>query len=176
MKKLLAILVVYLLTGSSITVTAQNNLIARNNTPAAGFSAVSFGSSNANSSLHPLTVSKRVMKKFAKQFTGVTDAAWVEDADGFVVRFTSAGIQNWAFLTSKGKCYGTMRYYTENNLPAAVRNQITERYADFEITSVKEVRHNKKTAYLVTIADDTTWKVIQVIDGKTAVWEEHEKD
>jgi hypothetical protein len=174
MKKLLSATVVCLLTVSSTTATAQGNLVARNDKPTIGFAALALEPLRTGSS-HTITISKRVMEKFTKEFAGITDAAWVKDDNGFVVRFTSGGIQNWAFLSKQGTCQSRMRYYTKSTLPAAVRNQVEQAYENFTITSVKEVQHKKVTSYLVTIADETTWKVIQVVDGKTEVWEEHVK-
>lgn len=79
------------------------------------------------------------------------------------------------FLTKRGNCQSRILYYTEKMLPAAIRNQIKSAYYDFAITSVKEVHHNKATAYLLTVADATTWKVIRVVNGETEVLEEYVK-
>jgi hypothetical protein len=122
-----------------------------------------------------IEVNDRVVKKFTKQFAEATDVVWAKTNNGFIARFTSNGIQSWAFLTKGGNCLSTMRYYTEKELPADVRNQVKSTYYDFSITSVKEVSCNKLTAYLVTIEDKATWKVIRIVDGEMDIFEEHQK-
>lgn len=173
MKKMLTTLVVFLLAISATQANAQEQLIARGSKPGAGFAAL-LAERATDKPSHPVIVSKR-SKRFTKGFTGITDAVWGTDGTGYVARFTSAGIQNWAFVTKQGKIQSSMRYYTAAQVPAAVRNQIEEAYYDFVITSAKEVHTSKTTTYLITIADATTWKVIQVVDGETYVWEEHAK-
>jgi hypothetical protein len=160
---------------SSTIATAQGSFVARKNQPDAGYPtpiAESFNT-NAPSNTGAVTVSERVAKNFSKHFAAVNNAEWIKDANGFVVRFTSNGIQNWAYLTKQGHCYSTMRYYTENELPAAVREQVKNAYEGFEITSVKEVHYDHKTSYLVTITAAKTWKVVRVLDGELDVWESH---
>jgi hypothetical protein len=177
MKKSIASYLFCLSVLSSTIATAQGSFVARNNKPEAASqaSAVEVLSTNTTSNTSAFTVSERVAKNFSKHFAAVSDAQWVKDANGFVVRFTSNGIQNWAYLTKQGHCYSTMRYYTENELPAAVREQVKSAYENFEITSVKEVQYDNVTSYLVTIADAKTWKVVRVINGELDVWESHQK-
>jgi hypothetical protein len=177
MKKSIASYLLCMSVLSSTIATAQGSFVARNNKPEAAFqtSAVEVLNTNTTSNTSAFTVSERVAKNFSKHFTAANDAQWVKDANGFVVRFTSNGIQNWAYLTKQGHCYSTMRYYTENELPAAVREQVKSAYEGFEITSVKEVQYDQKTSYLVTIVAAKTWKVVRVIDGELDVWETHQK-
>lgn len=176
MKKLFITMVVHLAIVLSATkAIAQEPSIAHAGTPAAGPSAPAFANYSTGSSGHSNAVSDRVSKKFEKSFANVTDAVWAKEANGFTVRFTSNGIQNWALFTKRGNYQGGIRYYTETELPAAIRHQVKSTYYDFAITTVKEVSYSGTTAYLVTIADETTWKVIRVIDGAMEVWEAYKK-
>jgi hypothetical protein len=173
--KFFAIMVASLLSVSFTSASAQGNFVARVDDQAASSSASGFETSDPNAS-NTVTVSESVSKNFSKEFAGSTNAVWEKTTNGYVVRFTSDGsIQNWAYLTKKGKCYSSMRYYTENELPAAVRRDIKSGYTDFTITSVKEVHAYQTTVYLVSIANQSTWKVLQVVNGETNVIEEYVK-
>lgn len=175
MKKLLIIMVVHLSIALAATkVIAQGSSIAHNGKAARPVAAI-FENANIGAARYSDAVSDRISKKFTKSFSGITDAVWTKDANGFAVLFTSNGIQNRVFLTKRGNYHSGIRYYTESDLPAAIRHLVKSTYYDFDITLVTEVHHSGTTAYLVTIADETTWKVIRVIDGEMDVWETHEK-
>ena len=175
MKKLLLILVVHLSGISATTATAQSNLSATNDKLIAFKSSSQPGNSGTTTSSKPTDVNDRALRNFKKNFSGVTDDVWAKTQDGYVVRFSSNGIQTQAFLTNRGHCQGCIRYYSEKELPADIRHLVRSSYYDFTITSVKEVSVNKQTAYLVTIEDKTSWKVLRIVDGEMDVWEEHQK-
>ncbi len=145
--------------------STNNNMISNSSKPdnTTGVSAIKWN------------INTRALRKFYKDFPGITDDVWIKDKDGYVVRFTSNGIQNWAFLTNHGYCYTRMRYYTEKELPTDVRHVVKTAYYDFSIASIKEIVCNNSIVYLVTIEDKTNWKVIQVVGREMAVWEEHTK-
>ena len=175
MKNLLTIMAVSALTISATTTKAQVNLMARSNKEDIGASASAFESADPDPSTNAAAVNERVSKNFTKEFSDATEAVWTKTNDGFVVRFNSNGIQNWAYLTKHGVCESQIAYYSEKELSASVRNLIKRSYQDFDITSVKEVTFENTTIYLVTVADAKTWKVIRVLDGETDVYEEHVK-
>jgi hypothetical protein len=100
----------------------------------------------------------------------------MKTSNGFVVRYTANGIQNRAYLNRRGNYETCVRYYTENELPSEVRQQVKSSYYDYKITSVKEVNYNHSTAYLVTIEDATSWKIIHVVNREMEVSEDHAKE
>jgi hypothetical protein len=174
MKKLLLTSIIYLSVSSATTLSAQSNsttandkLIAFKSTPPSESSGM-MGSSKTD-------VNDRALKNFKKNFTEVTDDVWIKTPNGYVVRFTSNGIPNTAFLTNHGNCQSCIRYYTERELPGDIRQQVKSTYYDFAITAAREVTNNGQTAYLVTIEDQTSWKVIRIVDGEMDVFEEHFK-
>ena len=117
-----------------------------------------------------------VFLKFHLQFPEALNDVWETIAGGYVVRFTNTkDIQHWVYLNKKGVVVGQMRYYPAAHLPSDVCKQVRSCYYDFTITSAKEIIHKNETAYLVTIEDESSWKVIQVIDRSMEVYEEHTK-
>jgi len=173
MKKLLSILIANLaVLAITLDANGQNNLASSNEK----LMALNSKSKNlTKTASNTADINIKALKKFKKDFPGNTNDIWAKTNNGYVVRFTSNTVQNWAFLTRHGNCQISMRYYTEKELPASVRNQVKSTYYDFSITSVKEISNNKSTAYLVTIEDETTWKIIRVVDGEMDVLEEYTK-
>lgn len=112
-----------------------------------------------------------VYKKFVKQFPDGQEDSWIKIKEGFVVRFTVKGIVNRAFLDKRGNFDGLIRYYGEKDLPQDVRQQVKSAYYDYSIRSVQEVTWDGTTAYLVTVEDKTTLKIIRVVDGEMDVRE-----
>jgi hypothetical protein len=169
-----SILAASLFIGFSSTATAQGNLIARNDNQAEVVRPTEFEGDETSS--REAAADARASRNFSKQFTGIADAKWTKINTGYVVRFTQDGIQNMVFLTKKGSAYITSRYITENELPALVRKDVKNAYADFNITSVTEVHmNNEPTVYLITITGLNTWKEISVADGEIKVRGEYIK-
>jgi hypothetical protein len=177
MKKMFITMVMHTaLVLSASNATAQSNAKDQTNQQTTSFLAVAIKNSGLQSSLRPVAVSEHISKKFAQQFAGATDAVWAQTNEGFSVRFTLKGIKSRAHLTKKGHLQGLLRYFTQEQIPADVRYLVNQNYCHFKPTSATEVQYNGATAYLVTVADETTWKVIRVIDGETEVWKEYAKD
>ncbi|MGZ3940326.1 MAG: hypothetical protein ACXVBK_16255 [Flavisolibacter sp.] len=136
-------------------------------------------SNNFNSTLpdgaKPVTVSNNLEKKFRKQFPSAADAQWYETSTGFVVHFSDVEIKNIVFLDKKGNTVGQLSYCSEKDLPANVRQQVRSNYYDYSITFVKELTVGKAKAYLVTVEDKTSWKIIRVTEEGMDVFEEHIK-
>ena len=176
MNKLLITMVVHLsMLLAATKAPAQDNFIVRNNRLTLDLKTVADKVFEVPASIQPVTISDRVSKKFARQFGNITDAVWRKFDDGYEVRFTSHGIDTRVSLTKGGNYYSRVRYYTEKELPTDIRHQVRSTYYDFAITSVQEVEYDHKTAYLVTITDAKSWKVIRIVDGESDVWEAHMK-
>jgi hypothetical protein len=175
MKKLLLTSIIYLSVTSATTLSAQSNSTTANDKLIAFKSTPKPESSGIINSTKTTDINDRTMANFKKYFSEVTDDVWIKTPNGYVVRFTSNGIPNTAFLSNHGNCQSCVRYYTEKELTGDIRQQVKSTYFDFAITSVREVTYNSQTAYLVTIEDKTSWKVIRIVDGEMDVWEEHLK-
>ena len=86
--------------------------------------------------------------------------------------YSKDGIQTKIFDNKKGVQTGTIRYYTEDKLPADVRNQVKAGYYDYNIFWVTEVTVGNKTVYMVKIKNESDTKTIRVMNGEMEVVEE----
>lgn len=117
-----------------------------------------------------------VMARFNERHPNISDPTWTRLNKNYVVRFTSGGIKNMAFVDKKGKVTGQIRYYKANDLPANVQRMVADfiQYTGCQtIGAVQEVTTNLGTAYLVTVNGATEWKVIRVAGDELEVVEEH---
>lgn len=119
---------------------------------------------------------KPVIERFRKNFPDAANEVWMKTKEGgFGVRFVSAGIAQLVFLNKKGDCTGSVRYLTEKELPDAVSKRVKSACYGYRIKDVREVASDGIVAYLVTVEDDTTWKIIRVVEEEMDVYEAHVK-
>jgi hypothetical protein len=81
----------------------------------------------------PTDISTRVVDRFRREFGIVRNESWEQVSNGYVVRFTEKGIENWAFLNKRGNCEGRMKYYDEKQLMNNVRQQVKTVYYDYSM-------------------------------------------
>lgn len=176
MKQFLFVMVVQIMTICATTgATAQGAVKAQTSKPALRFSFPQNENAGIATTARSSVISDRINQNFMAEFANVRDAKWAREKYGYIVSFTSNGMQHKAFLNKRGHCNSIIRYYGEENLPATVRHLVKSTYYDYAITSVIEVYHNRETAYLVTIADKATWKVIHIQNDEMTIRETHTK-
>lgn len=116
-----------------------------------------------------------IMKKFREKSPHVSNDQWAKTENGYLVSYTSDGILYNTFLNKKGKLTSQIRYYSEKDLPSDVRYRVKGLNGCFTISSVKEITTKNSTAYLVTISDENSWRVIRVFEDEMGVIEEYQK-
>jgi len=121
------------------------------------------------------TANDRAIIKFGKTFPNASSESWTKTRNGFAVRFTSNSIDHLVFLTKRGNVIASMKHYTEKELSSDVREIIRYGYPAYSIKFVKEVHAANAIAYLVTIEDATSWKIIRVVNGESDVYQEFTK-
>jgi hypothetical protein len=122
-----------------------------------------------------VTIHPAITANFHSQYANVSDDAWAETENGYLVSFSSNGIRYNTYLNKKGKMTSQIRFYSEKELPVTVRDRVMDFYSCFTIGTVKEVTIKNSIAYLVTINNATSWKVIRVAGNEMDVFEEHKK-
>lgn len=122
-------------------------------------------------------INARARKEFSKTFKAITNASWYEMAGGggFVAKFKQDGIETRVNYDRKGRWTGTILTYSEAHLPRDVRHIVKSNYYDYAIILVQEVKVGDKTAYLVKIEDEKTFKTIRVVDGEMDEYESYKK-
>ena len=121
-------------------------------------------------------INARALKQFSKTFKSAANASWYQTAQGgYTAKFRQDGIETRVDYDRKGNWSGTIRTYTQENLPKEIRHIVKSTYYDYNIFLVQEVTVGNTTAYLVKIEDAATFKTIRVIDGEMDVYESYRK-
>lgn len=120
-------------------------------------------------------INEKAIRDFKKSFKNVQNERWYAADKKFIVKFEVGDINCMALYNRKGNLQHTIRYYQEQHLPRDVRHLVRSSYYDFSIFGVTEVTVQDKTAYLITIQDNNSWKTIKVLDGEMIVTEEFNK-
>jgi hypothetical protein len=109
---------------------------------------------------------------FKKVFGDVSDVMWTKISRNHTrAYFQNDGITVRAGFNKKGKLLYTLRYYTEEHLPADILFRIKNTYFGKSIFGIIEVSVDGKTAYLVDLEDKTSWLRVKVLGDEMT--EEH---
>lgn len=132
--------------------------------------ALSTSEHSAKAAVHPA-----VLANFKSQYPGAVDDSWLTMKKGYVVRFSSNDLNYDVFLDKNGRMTSQVRYCHEKDLPTSVLNMVKSFGGCFTIDLIREVTTQLGTAYLVTIDEGSTWKVIRIAGDEMDVFEEHKK-
>jgi hypothetical protein len=120
-------------------------------------------------------VHTRALKDFGKNYKDAAKANWIRIQDGFVAKVKEVGVDIKVYYDRKGRWNATIRTYDEGKLPKDIRKIVKSTYYDYSITQINEVTVGDKTAYLVRVEDQETFKTIRIIDGEMDVYEDFKK-
>jgi hypothetical protein len=152
-------------------------IIAFCNAVQAQASQVSFTKTLLSSTGHASKVllTNEVSAAFHHNYPTAKDVGWAETENGYLASFLFDNGHYSVFLDKKGKTTSQIRYGTQKDLPEAISQRVRTAYDCNELGLVREVTTDGKMAYLITIDEKDSWKVIRVAGEYMEVWEEHVK-
>ncbi|WP_346237529.1 hypothetical protein ABDK00_000420 [Niabella insulamsoli] len=119
------------------------------------FSAVIFLALSLSAAAAPAEpVNEKVQKTFSMLFKDADDIRWSSRGNLFEAFFIIDGVQSRATIDSKGNLIQTIRYYSEDLLPANVLFNIKKTYKSKEIFGVTEVSNHLGVNYRIILKDD----------------------
>ncbi|MFT4093087.1 MAG: hypothetical protein QM640_05555 [Niabella sp.] len=99
----------------------------------------------------------KVVKTFNEVFKAAHDVKWTTTGNYYMAFFTVDGIKIRAILDAKGNLVQTIRYYTENNLPANVLYHVKHDFPGKEVWGVTEVTNNNGVNYRIVLRDNKSY-------------------
>jgi len=124
----------------------------------------------------PDAVNIRVIRNFKKEFTAVENETWSMMNNGcYIVRFTRKDIQHRVEYNQKGHWLSTTKFYTQQYLSHNVREQVMSTYYNYKIFCVAEVTVGNRSAYYITLEDESTWLKIRLMGEKMEELEVYKK-
>lgn len=108
-----------------------------------------------NAVASPVTpvVNEKAQKTFITIFKDAADVTWSNAGNHYEAYFENAGIRTRVTIDAKGNLLQTIRYYSENRLPANVLYSVKNDYKDAGIHGVTEVTNKNGTNYRVVLKD-----------------------
>lgn len=115
----------------------------------------------------------RAERNFQKSTEGAENVKWYNVPDGYFAYYTKDGKKGRTFYDRKGRFVYNLLSYPGKMLPFKLRDQVKSAYyLDYRITHVTEIHALGKTAYIVLVTDDKTWKKLKIIDGEMELTED----
>ena len=136
-------------------------------------------STEATKELAKDVVNPKALRHFEKSFKNATGVKWMGLTDGFMARFAHNDIIERIFYHSNGNLAGTLKGYSNNNMPEEIRNEIKYTYGGYAITYVDEASAESVpgiTAYIIHLQGINDLKVVRICDGEMDVLFDSEKN
>ncbi len=132
-------------------------------------------SNDVNSSAETEDVNKKVLKHFNKKFYNVTNVKWEQLDDNFLAKFSAGETSTNSLFNNKGKLIYTIIFSSEKQLPAYIKNMVTNKYEDYKITSVAEVLQDNRKIWVVNLSGTTEYIIVRIEDGEMEEAENFQK-
>lgn len=106
------------------------------------------------------TVNEKLLKAFEQTFPDATQVKWLEEPTGYQVTFLQSNILTKVEYDKDGHFVGSLRYYSEKNLPVTVICALQKKYADKKVWGVTEHSTEVGTEYFIKLVDDKNWYTV----------------
>ncbi|PVY39693.1 PepSY-like domain-containing protein [Pontibacter virosus] len=120
-------------------------------------------------------VPEQVKTNFNNSYAQASDVEWEAKDDTYYAKFEMNGNKHWIKFNADGTVKKQGREIEVSELPQAVRNAISQQYANRTIEKAKTVEKDGQTRYMAKLdGDDEDLKVVFNADG--SVEKEMDKD
>jgi hypothetical protein len=117
----------------------------------------------------------RVFRSFTRDFPNASEIEVSSDNEFIHIYCIVDKIPTRVMYYNGGKSKRIIRTYHVDRLDPNVRSLVQAHYPSYSIFSVTEIFAKGKTAYMVYIESDKTWKIIKVVDGEMNLDKEYLK-
>jgi hypothetical protein len=121
-------------------------------------------------------ISEKLLQTFHQTFPDAKQVSWVEEPSGYQVTFRQNDILTKVEYDKDAHFVGSLRYYSEKNLPVTIICQLQKKYAGKTIWGVTEASTETSTEYYVKLVDDRNWYTVRSdADGNMQTVEKFKK-
>jgi hypothetical protein len=120
-------------------------------------------------------INEKVLKHFNKKFNDATNVKWEEAEDNFLATFSTGETLNTSLFDKKGRLIYAINYGSEKELPADVKNIITNKYISYTITSAAKVLQDNRKIWIATLTGKRNYITARVEDGEIEEIENFQK-
>jgi hypothetical protein len=121
-------------------------------------------------------INTKLLATFQATFPDAERVLWSESADEYAVSFVDHGIFTRIIYTKNGDFTGSLRNYSERNLPYYILNLLKAKFPGDKIFGVTEIAVPSAINYYVKLEGLKFWKTVRVDgDGFASVVEKYQK-
>ena len=121
-------------------------------------------------------INAKALKDFKSRFVSSGDATWFTAKYGLVSYIIQDGYLNRVYYDKNGHWVYSLLCYGENKLDRDVRKAVKMNYYDQNITLVKELQTPSGLAYIITLEDKTSIKLLKINrEGEMEIMQEMQK-
>jgi len=114
----------------------------------------------------------KMHKDFSRYYSTASDISTTTDKKHIMISCQVDGVQTRVNYYKNGHWASTLRFMRVNQLPSKLCNDILENYPGYKINRGKEVIVGPKSAYLIDLENEKSFKTIRVIDGEYDIYEQ----
>jgi hypothetical protein len=111
-------------------------------------------------------ISEKALMAFKKDYRNANDIQWSIVENKYMARFNNDGRITRILYDNKGHIVYSLSEGTAKNLPADVKKAVRSIYFDYSITMITELHIFDKTAWIVTLEDETSMVTVKVVDDE----------
>ncbi|MES1160200.1 MAG: hypothetical protein ABUM51_05565 [Bacteroidota bacterium] len=127
-------------------------------------------------SYRSLPINEKLLATFQSSFPEAEHVQWNESTDQYAVSFVDHGIFTRITYTKNGEFTGSLRNYSERNLPYYILNLLKVKFPADKVFGVTEISAPSAITYYVKLEGQKVWKTVKVDgDGTVAVVDKYEK-
>jgi len=108
----------------------------------------------------------RLVRSFLQYFDNATNERWDTLGNNFLVKFNIKNKQARALFSNNGRLIYSILFGTEKDLPTELRYRVRSAYFDYHITRSIEVQENRRTIWIVEMADHDKRLTVRVEDNE----------
>jgi hypothetical protein len=121
-------------------------------------------------------INTKLLETFQATFPDAERVLWSESEDEYAVSFVDHGIFTRIIYSKNGDFTGSLRNYSERNLPYYIQNLLKAKFRGEKVFGVTEISVPSGISYYVKLEGLKFWKTVRVDgDGVTSVVEKYEK-
>lgn len=127
-------------------------------------------------SYHILPVNEKLLATFQETFPYAERVQWSESTDAYAVTFVEHGILTRITFNKNGDFTGSLRNYSERNLPYYILCLLKAKFPGEKIFGVTEITVPTVINYYIKLEGPKLWKTVRVdSEGFISVVEKYRK-
>lgn len=121
-------------------------------------------------------INDKLLQAFQRTFPDAQQVKWAETEDRYLVNFRQGDILTKVEYDKDGNFIGSLRYYSEKNLPVNILCRLQKKYSDKKVFGVTEITTDASVEYYVKLEDAENWITVKSnVDGAMQVVEKYKK-